>query len=248
MEKYDKFDLQDNQYEEPYHHFVSMDGGVYKALSWGLGYFGYISRVMSYIDSTSSLKKVADVGCGDGKLILELSKIYPATNFYGYDLSTRGINFAKAYSYGSSNVEFYAEDFSNSRINTFDVITCIETMEHIPDEIIPGFVSMLREKISSNGKLIITVPSTVLPLNKKHYRHYDENVMSAQLSGKFKVEKFEWLHDGRGSWFLRFLLINRFYVLRFEPLRKLLVSLYKRFYLISDSKRGEHLLAICSPV
>ena len=249
MEKYDKFDLQDDQYEEPYHHFISMDGNLHKSLTWGLGYFGYISRVMHYISvNKNNLKKLADVGCGDGKLILELAKGYPEKHFYGYDLSARGINFAKAYSHGLSNVEFHNEDFSKSSINTFDIITCIETMEHIPDEVILEFVSVLREKISDSGELIITVPSTVLALNKKHYRHYDEGVLKAQLSGKFEVETFEWLHNGEDSKLLRFLLINRFFVLRFESVRKLLISLYRRFYLISDSKKGEHLLALCRPI
>lgn len=244
-----KFGMQDSQYREPYHHFVSMDGNFYKMLDWGLSYYGYISRVIHHINiRKEAMEKIADVGCGDGKLLFELSSKYPKIMFYGYDLSLKAINFAKAYSFGFPNLEFKAEDFSNSEIENFDVITCIETMEHIPDEVIPGFTSMLRGKISNNGILIITVPTVVVPLNKKHYRHYNEAILSSQLSGKFKVVHFEWVHDGSGSKIIRFLLVNRFYILRFEPIRRMLINIYNKMYLITDNKKGEHLLAICEPV
>lgn len=241
--------MQESQYEEPYHHFVSMDGNIYKMLDWGLGYYGYITRVIHYIDSyKGSIKKMADVGCGDGKLMFEVGKINSNILCYGFDLSARAINFAKAYSYGISNVEFKSEDFSASDIHDYDVITCMEVMEHIDDHSIPGFVKMIRSKISSNGKFIITVPTKVVPLNKKHYRHYDEELLKKQLDGNFEVVHFEWVHDGKTSKFIRFLLVNRFYILRFESLRKILIYLYNKFCLITDSKSGEHLLAICRPI
>jgi len=238
-----KFEIQDSQYAEPYHHFVSMDGNFYKELPWGLEYYGYISRVMHYVGNG----KVADVGCGDGKLIFELAKKFPDSFFHGYDLSERAVQFAKAYSHGFTNVEFNFSDFSESN-GDFDVITCIETLEHVPDKDITKFVGMLYEKISKNGTLIITVPTTVVPLNKKHYRHYDEKLLKKQLEGKFEIIKFEWVHDGKGSWLIRHLLANRFWILKFEPLRKFLVNLYNKFFLITDSKRGEHLLAVCKPI
>ena len=42
---------------------------------------------------------------------------------------------------------------------------------------------------------MISVPTTVTPVNKKHYRHYDENLLDSHIlkyakSGNFFVLKF----------------------------------------------------------
>ena len=73
-----KFDIQDSQYREPYHHYVSFDlPGLQKHMRWGLRYYGYVSRVLA-LAAAAALQNVAEVGCGDGKILLELARRQPA--------------------------------------------------------------------------------------------------------------------------------------------------------------------------
>ena len=99
--------------------------------------------------------------CGDGKKLCELAKKYQNINFEGYDLSKRAILFAKAFSYGLNNLKFFDYDFKYAN-QKYDVILCIETLEHIPDNEIQEFLNIIYNKLKNNGILILTVPTTNL--------------------------------------------------------------------------------------
>ncbi len=56
-----------------------------------------------------------DLGCGSGKIILELARLYPQSSFLGYDLSREGIAAAReiASRRGLSNATFVERDLSD---------------------------------------------------------------------------------------------------------------------------------------
>jgi 2-polyprenyl-3-methyl-5-hydroxy-6-metoxy-1,4-benzoquinol methylase len=130
--------------------------------------------------------RVADVGCGDGKILLELARLRPGAICEGFDLSERSIAFAQAYAFGVDNVAFSARDFAESS-GGYDLILCIETLEHIADEDIPAFARTLRAKLSPRGRLILSVPTTNRPVQAKHYRHYDLALLERHASPSFVV-------------------------------------------------------------
>ncbi len=127
----------------------------------------------------------------------------------------------------------------------FNVVTTIETLEHIPDEEIPVVLTKLWEKLDENGCLIVSVPTLNVPLNPKHYRHYGIEELGTQTRRLFRVEKTLYVH--RHSWFsaiLRRMIHNRFITVEFLPWLSLTSWLYKRFLLGASSKDGAHLVAL----
>ena len=244
-----RFAIQDAQYQNPYHHFVSIDVNdprQYVEVSWGLEYYGYVTRVLEHAE-TQPCTRVAEVGCGDGKILYEFAKQHPEVICEGFDLSPQAIAFASAYGHGISNLSFYEKDFSKSA-GLYDVIFCVETMEHIPDEEVEGFMEALRAKLAPHGRIIITVPTTNRPLRAKHYRHYDHELLAAHIPASLDIVFEEFLHNdvSAGCHFIQALLANRLWLLRTRIIRKWLFGLYVTRYRIASAHTGAHLLVVAA--
>jgi 2-polyprenyl-3-methyl-5-hydroxy-6-metoxy-1,4-benzoquinol methylase len=243
----EKFDLQDTLYSEPYHHFVSFrnnDPRYYALLSWGIEYYGYVGRVLE-IAAEIKFDRVAEVGCGDGKVIYELAKRFPGASHEGYDLSEKAIAFASAYGFGTERLAFFARDFAEAA-GAYDLILCVETLEHIPDDHMESFLKTMHEKLALGGRLIVSVPTLNRPVSAKHYRHYDESVLSAHTDLLFETIHTEFVHrhSSIGYRFLEAILSNRFYILNVRRLRKILFALYVRRYRSAPANIGTHLIAV----
>lgn len=61
------------------------------------------------VPKLSAGAKIADVGCGSGKALLEMARAYPSSEFHGYDSSELAIRFAKEElaTSGLTNVTFH---------------------------------------------------------------------------------------------------------------------------------------------
>lgn len=95
-------------------------------------------------------KKILDVGCGGGILAEALSEL--GANVTGIDASENTIGVAKSHSKSiNSNVRFIQntiEEFIASNPDEkFDVITCLEMLEHVPSpgEIIKNCSDILKK-------------------------------------------------------------------------------------------------------
>ena len=163
-----KFKIQDNQYVKPYHHLLNLEKcSFFDVLSWGLEYYSYVSFVIEHFQKLSknkNIENVAEVGCGEGKILSELALRHKNILFEGFDLSKRAILFAKAFSYDLDNLKFFDCDFKNSK-KKYDVILCIETLEHIPDNESDGFLEVIHNNLKDDGLLLLSVPATNLKLN-----------------------------------------------------------------------------------
>ena len=92
---------------------------------------------LNYIDARAGLngKTVLDVGCGGG--ILAESMMQRGALVTGIDLSEQALKVAGLHSLESGIAPTYlhtsAEDFAREQAQRFDVVTCMELLEHVPD-------------------------------------------------------------------------------------------------------------------
>ena len=107
---------------------------------------------VSFIKERSSMegKKVLDVGCGGGILAEALNEL--GASVTGIDASENTIGVAKTHSKSiGSDVKYIQntiEEFTSSHPDErFDVITCLEMLEHVPSpyEIIKSCSNLLKE-------------------------------------------------------------------------------------------------------
>ena len=92
---------------------------------------------LAWIDGHAALaeKTVLDVGCGGGILSESMADMGAAVT--GIDLSEKALGVARLHLLESGKKVDYrmisAEDLAAQAAGTFDVVTCMEMLEHVPD-------------------------------------------------------------------------------------------------------------------
>lgn len=150
----------------------------------------------SYASGFVNAKEVLDIACGVGYGCKMLSGA-GAKSVTGVDILGENIEFAKA-NYPGENITFiqnsiYEIDYSDK----YDVITCFETIEHIPDDNLA--IKKLFAALKNKGLLIISTPNRNItspnarsindaPSNKFHTREYILSEFKELLEGNgFKI-------------------------------------------------------------
>ncbi|MGB2173214.1 MAG: bifunctional 2-polyprenyl-6-hydroxyphenol methylase/3-demethylubiquinol 3-O-methyltransferase UbiG [Porticoccaceae bacterium] len=91
----------------------------------------------NWIDNLSPVaeKKVLDVGCGGGILAEALAQ--RGAKMTGIDMGDAPLGVAKLHQLESGlSIDYQkstAEDFAKNHENAFDIVTCLEMLEHVPD-------------------------------------------------------------------------------------------------------------------
>ncbi|WP_028571096.1 class I SAM-dependent DNA methyltransferase [Desulfonatronum lacustre] len=245
MSNSNKFELQDNLYQFPYHyipHFET-DGtpSLMRKLNWGFDYLCYQKHLQEKVVAMHP-QSVLEVGCGDGYFISGLPSSIPVR--VGVDLSSKSIAFARAF---HPDCTFFAQDF-NAIKDTFDIVAAIEVIEHIQENELPVFFNSLCHRTNNSGTIIISVPTTNIPLNKKHYRHYTIDLLKNQLADSqagLSIKEYEYIF--RKPWwyniFRRF-FNNKVFSLEFKPFMRFAWRDVWRNYRIADEGTGFHLVAV----
>lgn len=174
-----KFKIQDNEYIFPYHYLPEINGDTItkkKQLFWAHEYMSYIKYVADKV-KVGGYHNVLDVGCGDGRFCKMIHEIVPGITIRGIDLSQTAIGWAKMF---NPEIDFEVCNILDEK-RQWEAITCIETIEHIPDDQINNFFKGLSNALQKDGTIYITVPSDNVPVSKKHYRHYNFELLEKQL-------------------------------------------------------------------
>jgi 2-polyprenyl-6-hydroxyphenyl methylase/3-demethylubiquinone-9 3-methyltransferase len=154
---------------------------------------------LGWIESITSLagKKVLDVGCGGGILAESLSKSGGIVT--GIDLSNKALKVAELHQLESNTSVQYrsisAEDLAKQEPENYDVVTCMEMLEHVPDpsSVVqacatlckPGgsiFFSTLNRNPKSYLFAIIGA-EYILKLLPKGTHEYDKFIKPSELAG-----------------------------------------------------------------
>ena len=107
---------------------------------------------LEYIDSHARIagKQVLDVGCGGGILAESMSRA--GAEVTGIDMAEASLNVAKLHALESelaiNYVQISVEDFATENSGQFDVVTCMEMLEHVPD---PGSIVRSCAKLVKPG-------------------------------------------------------------------------------------------------
>ncbi len=93
---------------------------------------------LNWIDGLASLagKRVLDIGCGGG--ILSDSMARKGADVTGIDLATKALRVAQLHALEANTTgvnyrEISAEAMAEEQPASFDVVTCMEMLEHVPD-------------------------------------------------------------------------------------------------------------------
>jgi SAM-dependent methyltransferase len=117
----------------------------------------YRGRRRIVIDTVTDLAtepspRILDAGCGSGRNMVELSRLGSVT---GTDVSERALELARERGVGSAELARLEKlPFADQ---SFDLITCLDVIEHIPDDV--GALRELRRVIAPGGSLVVTVPA-----------------------------------------------------------------------------------------
>ena len=86
---------------------------------------------------------ITEVGCGSGKVLVELSRLLPSNIIYnGYDISP--IPLERAQSFSSSNIHFHHADYLADDYPSAEMVLVFDVIEHLEDYY--SFLEKLRNK------------------------------------------------------------------------------------------------------
>ena len=105
---------------------------------------------LDYIDRRAQLagKKVLDIGCGGG--ILTESMVRKGANVKGIDLGKAALSVAQLHAKENQIEIDYelisAEELAAKEINQYDIVTCLEMLEHVPlpDSIVGACAQLVK--------------------------------------------------------------------------------------------------------
>jgi len=113
---------------------------------------------LDYINQRAPLagKKVLDVGCGGGILAESMAKA--GAHVTGIDMSEAALKVAKLHLHESGATVDYqcttVEEFSAQHAEQYDIITCLEMLEHVPDP--SSVISACAKLVKPNGDLFFS--------------------------------------------------------------------------------------------
>jgi SAM-dependent methyltransferase len=138
-----------------------LDDAVIRARYEGLGHRGslgasFARRVIAVAGAPAG-RRVADIGCGTGELLRELTATWPGADLVGVDFAASRLRTAAA---AAPPVTLVDADLGGAlpfADAAFDTIFCTEVLEHLKDPV--RCLRELRRVLTPDGRLALSVPN-----------------------------------------------------------------------------------------
>ena len=146
---------------------------------------------VNYIDERASLagKKVLDVGCGGG--ILSEAMAHRGATVSGIDMGEAPLAVAQLHSLESGVSINYrritAEELSEQEAGTYDIVTCLEMLEHVPSPL--SVIQACQRLLKPGGDLFLST----INRNPKSYLFAiigAEHILKMLPKGTHEFKKF----------------------------------------------------------
>jgi 2-polyprenyl-3-methyl-5-hydroxy-6-metoxy-1,4-benzoquinol methylase len=118
-----------------------------------------------YFNNSVTLR-VLDIGIGRGEMLSCMKKW--GHNYYGIDISPSTVEFCKKLDLSCELVDD-TEFWLKNNQNQFDIITCLDVLEHIPKEQLIHFLEAIRNSLNKDGIAIFQVPNLQSPFGYLHH-------------------------------------------------------------------------------
>ncbi|MGC4087821.1 MAG: class I SAM-dependent methyltransferase [Polyangiaceae bacterium] len=134
-----------------------------------------------------SCRQVLEVGSGQGVLLRQLAREFPAALVHGSDVSAGALDRTRAHCPQAPLFQLdldspYFEEHAEPHLGRFDLVVCSEVLEHLRDD--RRALGRLRALLAPNGTLLLSVPSgerTRFDCAIGHLRHYTPSELAAKL-------------------------------------------------------------------
>jgi 2-polyprenyl-6-hydroxyphenyl methylase/3-demethylubiquinone-9 3-methyltransferase len=114
-----------------------------------------------WADAAASVKPLAgksalDIGCGAGLLCEPLARL--GAGVTGVDAAAENVSAAAAHAEAMGlDIRYMAGEVAGLDIGTFDLVTCVEVIEHVADK--PAFLRDVAARLAPDGLLVMSTPN-----------------------------------------------------------------------------------------
>ena len=101
-------------------------------------------------------KTALDIGCGAGLVCEPLARL--GARVTGVDAAAQNVAAAAAHAEQAGlDIRYMAGELAGLDIGTFDLVTCLEVVEHVADK--PAFLAQIAERLAPGGLLVLSTPN-----------------------------------------------------------------------------------------
>lgn len=153
---YDYNTISAGYYDQIFHRRHGMQG------FWHDAKFRFVKKLIQHHQGKLSAINLLDVGCGPGTFIGNFAHeaaLKMKVSAVGIDIAPAQIDYAKAHYGNKADFQVYDGKIFPFPSGTFDTITLIEVIEHLPNDILIPLMAECKRCLKPDGKIIVTTPN-----------------------------------------------------------------------------------------
>jgi SAM-dependent methyltransferase len=198
------------------------------------------------------VSSVADLGCGNGQLLLDIRRHFPMVRLAGFDIAASQL---EANRLRNPEIEWITCDLSNPKPlpeGNFDAVIASEIIEHFDEPI--RLLHHARELVKPGGRCILSTQSGPVHETERrvgHVRHFSAGDMAALLSSAGLNAERVWnagfpFHD-LSKWAANRNpdgMMEAFGDVKYGPAQKGVCFALRALFLFNSRTRGNQLFAV----